>query len=126
MAARLDRLRSVMTSLDVQAVLTADPINIFYATGMRNMSVFSMMDAARFALINVEGPVIVWEFAGAEHLAKGSVTVDERLELALEAVEEVGGDEVLDDEATVGVERGPHRVPVDRSGRIESLEFRHR
>ena len=77
MAARLDRLRSVMTSLDVQAVLTADPINIFYATGMRNMSVFSMMGAARFALITVEGPVVLWEFAGAEHLAENSTAVDE-------------------------------------------------
>lgn len=66
-----------MTSLDVSAVLTADPINIFYATGVRNMSVFSMMGAARFALITVAGPVVLWEFAGAEHLAENSTAVDE-------------------------------------------------
>ena len=33
---RLDWLRRSMESLDVAAVLTADPINIFYATGVRN------------------------------------------------------------------------------------------
>ena len=66
-----------MTSLDVPALFTADPINIFYATGVRNMSIFSMMGAARFALIMVDGPVILWEFAGAEHLGEHSTAVDE-------------------------------------------------
>ncbi|MEM7285751.1 MAG: M24 family metallopeptidase [Actinomycetota bacterium] len=74
---RLHRLRSVMADRGVEALLTADPINLFYATGVRNMSVFSMMGAARFALVLLDGPVIVWEFAGAEHLAERAGTVDE-------------------------------------------------
>ena len=63
---RLNRLRRTMESLDVMAVLTADPVNVVYATGVRNMTVFSMMGAFRFVLVLAEGPVVLWEFAGCE------------------------------------------------------------
>jgi Xaa-Pro dipeptidase len=76
-SARLDRLRAQMDRADVAALLTADPINIAYATGVRNMSIYSMMGAVRFLLIVADGPAILWEFAGSEHLAAASVTVDE-------------------------------------------------
>lgn len=67
-AERNARLRSVMQTIGVQSVLTADPINIAYATGVRNMTVFSQMAASRFLLFTVDGPTILWEFGGAEHL----------------------------------------------------------
>jgi Xaa-Pro aminopeptidase len=35
-----------------------------------------MMGAVRFALVIAEGPVIVWEFPGAEHLARSALAVD--------------------------------------------------
>lgn len=73
---RASRLQQVMGAEGVEAVLTADPINIFYATGVRNMTVFSMMGAARFAMVVAGGPTVVWEFAGCEHLADSPV-VDE-------------------------------------------------
>jgi Xaa-Pro aminopeptidase len=76
-AHRLHRLRETMRAASVPVVLTADPIDIFYATGVRNMTLFSMMGAARFAAVIADGPVVVWEFAGAEHLADGIATVDE-------------------------------------------------
>ena len=76
-AQRLCRLRSVMRDTAAEFVLTADPINITYATGLRNMNVFSMMGATRFLLIAAEGPVIMWEYVGAEHLAAGLSTIDE-------------------------------------------------
>ena len=41
------------------------------------MTVFSMMGASRFVAVFVDGPVIVWEFAGSEHLATDVTTVDE-------------------------------------------------
>jgi Xaa-Pro aminopeptidase len=66
-----------MRATSVPVVITADPIDIFYATGVRNMTVFSMMGASRFVAVFVDGPVIVWEFAGAEHLATDVTTVDE-------------------------------------------------
>ena len=71
---RSTRLRSVMRHLDVPAVLTADPINIAYATGVRNMTIFSQMGASRFLLFAAEGPSVLWEFAGAEHLAAQALT----------------------------------------------------
>ena len=74
---RFARLRSVMRADDVPWILTADPINIFYATGLRNMTVFSMMGASRFLLLAADGPVTMWEFAGSEHLADGLATIDE-------------------------------------------------
>ena len=63
--------------LDLAAIFTADPINIFYATGARNMSIYSMMGAVRFMLVVADGPVIVWEFAGSEHLLSGLDTIDD-------------------------------------------------
>jgi Xaa-Pro dipeptidase len=75
--ARLSRLREQMNKHDVAAVFTADPINIAYATGARNMAVFSMMGATRFLLVVAEGPAILWEFGGSEHLATGLDTIDE-------------------------------------------------
>jgi Xaa-Pro dipeptidase len=74
---RLARLRSVMLAMNVPALLTSDPINIFYATGVQNMTVYSMMLPARFVLVFAEGPVILWEFGGSEHLAAGVSTIDE-------------------------------------------------
>lgn len=74
---RLARLRRTMESLGVAALLTADPINVVYATGVRNMTVFSMMGAARFVFVSAEGPVVLWEIAGGEHLAEDSTTVTE-------------------------------------------------
>lgn len=66
-----------MESLGVDAVLTADPINVVYATGVRNMTIFSMMGASRFALVRADGRVVLWEFAGCEHLAENADTVTE-------------------------------------------------
>jgi Xaa-Pro dipeptidase len=77
LVARLAKLRSAMESAGVAAVLTADPINIGYATGSRNMTVFGLMGSTRFALVLLDGPVVMWEFAGCEHLLAGLPTVDE-------------------------------------------------
>ena len=41
------RLREVMARLDVPALLTPDPINVGYACGHRNMTVYGMMGPSR-------------------------------------------------------------------------------
>lgn len=74
---RLNRLRSIMTSRELPWLLTADPINISYATGVSNMTIFSMMGATRFTLVSADSDVIAWEFAGAEHLAEDVSTIGE-------------------------------------------------
>lgn len=74
---RQQRLRAVMRQRGVAALLTADPINIIYGCGVRNMTVFGMMGPSRFLLLFAEGPAILFEFAGSEHLARGVPTVSE-------------------------------------------------
>ena len=75
--ARLVHLRAHMRALDVPVMLLRDPNNIFYATGARNMMVFGMRSPTRYLLLHVDGPVILYDFRGAEHLAEGLPTVTE-------------------------------------------------
>jgi Xaa-Pro aminopeptidase len=82
LASRQRRLREVMRSRGVAALLTADPINIIYGCGVRNMTVFGMMGPSRFLLLFAQGPSILFEFSGSEHLASAQLasahpTVDE-------------------------------------------------
>jgi len=71
------RLREVMVRLDVPALLTPDPINVGYACGHRNMTVYGMMGPSRFALVIGDGPTILFEFAGCDHLSSQLAAVDE-------------------------------------------------
>ncbi len=71
------RLLKVMSEQDAPALLTSNPINILYATGVRNMTVFSLMGPFRFALILKSGAVILWEFAGCEHLVTDNPVVSD-------------------------------------------------
>jgi Xaa-Pro aminopeptidase len=66
-----------MRSHEIPALLTADPISILYATGARNMTVHGLTGPDRFALVFVDGPTILYEFAGCDHLAVGIPTIDE-------------------------------------------------
>src|SRR5271166_4393299 len=75
--ARRERLRQVMRDDGVAAALIVDPINILYATGTRNMTVWTMRTPARYLLIFAEGPTILYDFLGCEHLARGNPAVDE-------------------------------------------------
>jgi Xaa-Pro dipeptidase len=76
-ASRQERLRQVMRAHEVPAIFTCDPINIAYACGARNMTIFSMMGPSRFLLLFADGPCILFEFGGSEHLAEHLTTVDE-------------------------------------------------
>ncbi len=69
-AYRLNRLRRELQDNDIAAALFFDPINIRYATDCTNMQVWTLHNPARYALVTANGPVILWEFHGAEHLAK--------------------------------------------------------
>ena len=74
---RNKRLLKVMAEQNIPAVLTSNPINILYATGVRNMTVFSLMGPFRFTLVQENGSVVLWEFAGCEHLVDGNPTVSD-------------------------------------------------
>ena len=75
--ARRDRLKQVMQERGVAAAVIVDPINILYATGARNMTIWTSRTAARYLLIFAAGPTILYDFFGCEHLARGLPTIDE-------------------------------------------------
>lgn len=74
---RLKRVRGQLVAAGCNAVLLYDPINIRYATDTANMSLWTMRNPARYALVFAEGPVILWEFHHCAHLHRGNTCVDE-------------------------------------------------
>jgi len=75
---RQDRVRAEMTSRGIDALILSDAINIRYATGTRNMQVFTSRNApSRYCLLPAVGDVVMFEFTGAEHLSEGLSTVQE-------------------------------------------------
>lgn len=74
---RLARVKAEMVRRDMGAVVLVDPVNIRYATDTRNMQIFSARNPARYVFIGADGPVVLFEFAGCEHLGRGVETVDE-------------------------------------------------
>lgn len=74
---RQARVRSEMARRGIDAVILSDPVNIRYATGTRNMQVFSQRNApARYLLMTAQRSIL-FEFTGCLHLADGYETVDE-------------------------------------------------
>ncbi|MEM7207863.1 MAG: Xaa-Pro peptidase family protein [Pseudomonadota bacterium] len=74
---RCQQVRAAMITAQLPALLVLDPVNIFYATGARNMSVFAMRVPSRYLMMFAEGPTILFEYTGCEHLAKGLPTIDQ-------------------------------------------------
>ncbi|WP_428673992.1 M24 family metallopeptidase, partial [Roseibium sp.] len=74
---RQQRVRQKMAEYDIDAVILSDPINIRYATGTRNMQVFSMRNAPSRYLLMTQDRSILFEFTGCLHLGEGFETVDE-------------------------------------------------
>ncbi|MEM7083954.1 MAG: Xaa-Pro peptidase family protein [Pseudomonadota bacterium] len=74
---RLARVRAQMRHHHVDALILSDPINIRYATGARNMQVFSQRNAPSRYLLLTAYRSILFEFTGCLHLADGLDTIDE-------------------------------------------------
>lgn len=75
---RQARVRSEMMARGIDALILSDAVNIRYATGTRNMQVFTSRNApSRYCFLPAEGDVIMFEFTGAEHLSQGYSTVQE-------------------------------------------------
>ncbi|MCU4654290.1 M24 family metallopeptidase [Roseibacterium sp. SDUM158016] len=66
-----------MRKADIPAVLELDSNHIIYATGASNMQLFTLRTPARYLLILADGPTILYEYVGCEHLAKDLPTIDE-------------------------------------------------
>jgi len=74
---RQGRLREAMLQANVPAMLVLDSVNILYATGASNMTIFSTRTPSRYLLIIADGPAILFEYFGCEHLAAGLPTIDD-------------------------------------------------
>ncbi len=74
---RLGRIRAEIARREIAACLLFDSVNVRYATGACNMQVFHARNPSRYLFLPVEGPVILFEFAGCMHLADGLETIDE-------------------------------------------------
>lgn len=76
-AYRLGRLRAEMQRQELGAVVLYDPINIRYATGSRNMAVWTLHNATRYCFVPLEGPITLFDFHNCEHLSDGLETIAE-------------------------------------------------
>ncbi|MFQ5786106.1 MAG: M24 family metallopeptidase [Alphaproteobacteria bacterium] len=74
---RLGRVQEELKKRDYGACVLFDPINIRYATGSRNMTVWTLHNAARYAFVPAEGKAVLFEFPRCEHLARGLETIGE-------------------------------------------------
>jgi len=76
-AYRLGRLRAELRKRDLAGMVVVDAINLRYATGSRNMQVWTLHNLCRYALIAAEGPLVLYELPSSAHLSRGLETIDE-------------------------------------------------
>ena len=76
-AYRLGRVRAQLTARDCAGIVVTDPINIRYTTDAANMQVWCLHNAARYAFVATEGPIVLFDFHGCAHLAEPLPLVDE-------------------------------------------------
>src|SRR5882724_9400899 len=76
-AYRMGRLQAELRRRDYGGALLYDPVNIRYATGSRNMAVWTLHNPARYAFVPAEGKAVIFDFHNCEHLSAGLETVGE-------------------------------------------------
>ncbi|MGQ0663635.1 MAG: M24 family metallopeptidase [Pseudomonadota bacterium] len=74
---RLGRLQAQLKRLDIAAAVLYDPINIRYATGSRNMAVWTLHNPARYCFVPAAGRCVLFDFHGCGHLSDGLETIGE-------------------------------------------------
>lgn len=58
------------------AIILFDPVNIRYATGSRNMQVWTMHNLCRYAVVFQSGKTVMFELPGSRHLSEGLGAID--------------------------------------------------
>ena len=74
---RMARLQAELKRRDYAGAVLYDPINIRYATGSRNMAVWTLHNPARYAFVPAEGIAVIFDFHGCGHLSDGLETIGE-------------------------------------------------
>ncbi|MEM7562935.1 MAG: Xaa-Pro peptidase family protein [Pseudomonadota bacterium] len=76
-AYRLNRTRELLSEFKMDAAVLFDPLNLRYATGCRNMQVWTSHHLSRYVFVPVEGPVVLFDYGGAKHLSDELETITE-------------------------------------------------
>ncbi len=76
-AYRLARTREQLAHFNLDAAVLFDPLNLRYATGCRNMQVWTSHHHARYVFVPASGPVVLFDYGGALHLSDDLETIDE-------------------------------------------------
>ncbi|MEM7563266.1 MAG: aminopeptidase P family N-terminal domain-containing protein, partial [Pseudomonadota bacterium] len=66
---RLQRIRRQLNQVDCGAIVLIDPVNIRYATGSRNMQVWTMHNLCRYAVVFASGKVVLFDLPSSAHLS---------------------------------------------------------
>ena len=74
---RAERVRQELRRQDHEAVLVVDPVNLRYATGTRNMQVWTMHNVVRYALVFTDGGTVLFDLATGHHLSDGLESVSD-------------------------------------------------
>lgn len=68
-AHRLERICQRLQLADCGAIVLFDPVNIRYATGTRNMQVWTMHNICRYTVVFASGDTVLFELGSSAHLA---------------------------------------------------------
>ncbi len=109
---RQERVRAEMAARGIGAVILSDSVNIRYASGSRNMQVFTSRNAPSRYLVLTGDRSILFEFTGCEHLADGLDTIDEVRPALNDGVTEPGM--TLCVESYIGAEDGTEGVKLEQ------------
>jgi len=74
---RLSRVREQLKARYCAGCLLIDPINIRYATGSRNYSMFQSHTPGRYVFVAAEGPVVLFDAPACHETARGLETFTE-------------------------------------------------
>ena len=72
-AHRLGQIRRRLAEADCAAIVLFDPVQIRYATGTRNMQVWTMHNLCRYAVVFADGDTVLFDLPGSSHLAREHV-----------------------------------------------------
>lgn len=90
-AYRLARIREQLERNDYAGIVIFDPVSIRYATGSRNMQVWTKNNICRYVFIATSGPVILFDGGSSIHLVADLETIDEtRLGLSWDYMQVAG------------------------------------
>lgn len=76
-AYRLGRLQAELRKRDYGCAILTDAMNIRYATGSRNMAVWTAHSPARYCFVPAQGRAVLFDFHNCEHLAEGLEAIAE-------------------------------------------------